>query len=134
MHNDLQGLSSQSSKNHTDMKDTSGVGTARSSKVSHVMMTTPQLFLARIDAESILVFLRKYEWYCGELNWHSAQLLQVSSQSLEPIGPVGLVYYVDAEQLESTVDMWIIKGFDDVEKLTDDKLQTFLDKRPSTHQ
>lgn len=110
------------------MEYTSEAGMAGTAKVSQVMMTTAQPFLTRLDAESILVFLCKYDAYCCELKSRAAQLMQVSSQSLEPTRPVGLVCCVDPDQLESAVELEMIDGCDYVEKLKEEKLWTFLDK------
>lgn len=107
------------------MEDTSEAGTTGTGKVRQAMMTTPQPFLARLDAESIRVFLRKYNANCRELKSLAAQLGQASSQSLEPICPAGLVNCVDAKQLESAPEFGMIDICDDVERLTDDKLRTF---------
>ena len=60
-------------------------------------MAVEQPFLARLDSESIRIFLRKYDAYIRELKARASQLVQEGSQSLEPIRPVGLVYCVDSE-------------------------------------
>lgn len=85
-------------------------------------------FLHRLEPESIRVFLRKYDGYCRELKARAAQLSSESSVSLEPARPVGIIYCVDAEQLESAVECGLIPDCQDVEDLEDDDLRTFLEK------
>ena len=63
-------------------------------------MAVDQPFLARLDSESIRIFLRKYDAYARDLKARAAQIVQEGSQSLETIRPVGLVYCVESEQLE----------------------------------
>ena len=116
------------------MEDTSsshGSGITGNAKVKQVTMAVEQPFLARLDSESIRVFLRKYDAYCRELKARASQLVQETAVSLEPIRPVGLVYCVDAEQLESAVDLGMIDGCDDVKELTDGQLRDYLDKEAS---
>ncbi|PXF41739.1 hypothetical protein BWQ96_08528 [Gracilariopsis chorda] len=48
--------------------------------------------------------------------------------SLEPIRLVGLVYCVDAKQLESAVDLGMIDDCVDVKDLSENKLHAFLSK------
>ena len=66
-------------------------------KVRQVTMAVEQPFLARLDSESIRIFLRKYNAYTRELKARASQLVKEGSHSLEPIRPVGLVYCVDSE-------------------------------------
>ena len=81
-------------------------------------------FLHRLEPESIRVFLRKYDGYCRELKARAAQLSSESSVSLEPARPVGIIYCVDAEQIESAVECGLIPDCQDVEDLEDDDLRT----------
>ncbi|PXF41503.1 hypothetical protein BWQ96_08777 [Gracilariopsis chorda] len=91
-------------------------------------MATPQPFLALLEAESIRIFLRAYDAYYGELKSAAALFVQEASMSLGPIRPVGLVYSVDAEQLESAVDLEMIHDGLEVKDHSDNKLRAFLDK------
>lgn len=84
-------------------------------------------FFARLDSESIRIFLSKYDAYTRELKARASQLVQEGSQSLEPIRPVFLVYCVDSEQVESAVELDMTEGYTDVKDLSDDQLRTYLE-------
>ncbi|PXF43991.1 hypothetical protein BWQ96_06224 [Gracilariopsis chorda] len=101
-------------------------GTTGTAKVYKFSMATPQPFLALLEAEPIRIFLRAYDAYCRELKSRAAQLVQEASMSLEPIRPVGLVYCLDAKQLESAMDLGMIDHCMDVKDLSDNKLRAFL--------
>lgn len=107
---------------NTPVKETVG------HKVMQVAMSVEHPFLLRLDPESIRAFLRKYDAYRQEVFARASQLTEEPSASLEPVSPVGLIYCVDAEQLESAVECGMIEGCSDIEKLTSTDLRRFLEK------
>lgn len=96
--------------------------------VKNVTMLVEHPLLRRPDSESSRVFLRKYDGYCSELKARASQLSVESSISLEPTGPVALIYCTDAEHLESAIMCTLVDGGDDIQSLTDDILRSFLEK------
>ena len=84
-------------------------------------------FLARLEPKSIRGFLRRYEAYCREVQAHAAQVAGEDATTKEPGRSVGLVFCVDADQLESTVECGLIPNCTSVETLTDTSLQSVLD-------
>lgn len=71
---------------------------------------------------SIRIFLRHYDQYVKEVTTRALQLTMVDSTTIEPVRPVNLLYCVDAEWLESTVDLEYIPEVKKMEDLTDEKL------------
>lgn len=83
--------------------------------------------LSRLEPESIRVLLSRYDAYCREINAHAAQVASEDSTTGEPGWPVGLVFCVEADQLESAVENGMIPGCKSVKTFTDAPLQSFLD-------
>lgn len=107
---------------------TSGTSIGGTAKDRQVAMATEQPYLVRLDPESIRIFLRKYDAYCGELKARASQLVQEGLQSLEPIRPVGLVYCIDSEPIHSAVELALIDGCTNSKDLTDEQLRALLKK------
>ena len=84
-------------------------------------------FLARLEPESIRVFLRRYEAYCREVQARAAKVAGEDSTTEEPGRPVDLVLCVDADQIESTVECGLILNCTSVETLTNKSLRSFLE-------
>ena len=63
----------------------------------HMAASVEYPFLARLEPESIRVFLRRYEAYCREVQARAAQVAGEDSPKEEPGRPVGLVFCVDAD-------------------------------------
>lgn len=103
-------------------------GITGSAKVGKVGISTDHPYLARLDSESIRVFLRAYDAYTRELTARAAQLVREGTLSVEPVRPVGLVYCVNAEQLESAIILKLIPGCIDYKSVTSDAPRAYLDK------
>lgn len=98
------------------------------SSVSKMTLSVEQPFFHWVDPESTRVFLRKYGGYCHKLRSRTSQLSVDSLHSLEPARPVGPIYCIDEEQLESAVECGMVNICDNFQSLTDNILQFFLEK------
>ena len=102
--------------------------------VKHISASVDYPFLARLELESIRIFLRRYDAYVQEVKARAAQLAGENSTTEEPGRPVGLVLCVDADQLESAVDCGLIPNCTSVEALVDEFLRSFLDSEAQESQ
>ena len=101
------------------MSSASEAPVSRGAKFVSTSIDHPHLL--RLDAESIRVFIRKYDAYCKELTARAAQLTGYGVTT-EPVRPVNITFCVDSEQLESALDLWFIEGADDYDGLSETQL------------
>ena len=86
--------------------------------------------LRKHDAESIRIFLRKYDQYVTEIVERSAQYGDVDAAGTAR--PVQLKFCVDSEYLASAIDLGFVDGVDTIEELTDPLLRAYLEKKAET--
>lgn len=82
----------------------------------------------RTWTEFIRVFLRRYDKYRREVFPRASQLNAEYATSLEPVNTVGVIYCVNATQLESAIECSMIAGWKEVEMLKSADLDKFFDK------
>ncbi|PXF46452.1 hypothetical protein BWQ96_03777 [Gracilariopsis chorda] len=85
--------------------------------------------LKRTDAESIRVFLRKYDQYSTEIKEKARQHTVTNTLSVKPVEPVSLKFCVDPEYLESALALNRIPFVTDIDALTDQDLRAYLEKK-----
>ena len=90
--------------------------------------------LSKSDAESIRVFLRKYDQYAVEVRARHQQLVSTQDESFssEPARPIALKFCADTEWLLSTLALGLIKDtqgnpVSSYDTLTDEVLRVYLD-------
>lgn len=91
--------------------------------------------LINADASSVRTFLRQYDQYVTEVKERAQQLVATGSVTTEAVRPVNLKFCVDADYLESVIELGLIKDGDDqdavtsVEALTSRTLRSFLNSK-----
>jgi len=89
-------------------------------------MSRSEPFLDRMDPDSIRVFLEKYDDYCRKLNALASPHARNGTLSTEPARPLGMVYCVNSDQLQSAIELHLIGGCNNVKELTDEKLRSYF--------
>lgn len=84
-------------------------------------------FLARLGSKSICVFRGLYDEYCRDVNGRAAQVTSKEPTTEDPIRRVGLVFSIDADQLQCVVEWSMNLDCISVETVTEASLQPFLD-------
>lgn len=85
--------------------------------------------LKRLDSESIRIFIRRYDAYRTELIARAQQLSGDGVISTEPVIPINIKCCIDPKQLQSAIDLGLIPGVDDYDKLDESMIRKYLDKK-----
>lgn len=97
-----------------------------SSSVQGVIMSMKNSFLHWLDSASMRFFIQKYDGYCRELRASASQLSAESSAFMEPEYPVGLLYWIGGNQIESAVECHVIEACNDIGLLTEETVWMIL--------
>ena len=84
--------------------------------------------LVRTDAESIRIFLNRYDQYSKEVKARAQQLNLTGSTTTEAVRPVNLKYCVDPEYIESVIALDIL-SVDSYDELSDETLRQHLEEK-----
>lgn len=110
-------------------KDATARSAYATQQASFVSTSVNHPRLIRTDAESIRIFLSAYDQYAKEVSTRALQLLSTGTATSEAVRPVNLKFCVDAEYLQSTIDLGFIDDVDSYDNLNDDVLRAYLYKK-----
>lgn len=79
------------------------------------------------NPKAIRFFVRQYDQYLKEVKARALQLAFVDSTTTVSVRPVNIFYCVDAEWLESTIELEYIPGVKTMSDLTDELLRQYLE-------
>lgn len=99
---------------------------------NYVATTVDHPRLVNVDAPSIRVFLRAYDQYATEVTQRAKQLVGDNFVTSEVVTPVNLKFCVDAEWLESMIELDFIEDVDSYDGLSDGILRAYLEKKAET--
>ena len=85
----------------------------------HVTTAVEHPRLTKTDAASVRLFLRAYEQYAREVNERARQVVGEDVISTEAAKPVQMKYCVNAEWLESLIDLDFIPNVSSYNSLSD---------------
>lgn len=85
--------------------------------------------LSKTDATSIRKFLRSYDQYAKEIEERARQHMKDDSFSGEAVTPVHLKFCVDAEWIESLIELGFIDKISSYDDLTDNDLREYLEEK-----